>query len=127
VLVDARKLLTPEGLAIHAIDYSDHYARSHSGLSRFNFLTFSSADWGKYNPSLHYVNRLRHSEFVRLFNEAGYELVLNQPTVAAADESILRQLADEFKELSVDDLFTLRAWVVGRRSGLPAGGLPAAV
>lgn len=107
-------MLKPDGLAIHAIDYSDHYARSHAGLSRFNFLTYSAAEWQRYNPSMHYVNRLRHSQFQRLFREGGYELVLDEPTVRPAELEVVSRLAPEFAGFDRDDLFTLRSWLVAR-------------
>lgn len=112
VLNTSRGLLAPGGVAIQAIDYSDHYARSHVGLSRFNFLTFSAKAWRKYNPGLHYVNRLRHSEFVRLFRGAGYAIALDEPTVSAHDPDILQRRSSEFTSFDHDDLFTLRSWIV---------------
>jgi hypothetical protein len=112
MLSTSRGLLAPGGVAIQAIDYSDHYARSHAGLSRFNFLTFNAEAWRRYNPGLHYVNRLRHSEFVRLFRDAGYVIARNEPTVSAHDPDILQRLSSEFKSFDHDDLFTLRSWIV---------------
>lgn len=117
-------LLTPEGVAIHAIDYSDHYARSHPGLSRFNFLTFSAEAWHKYNPSLHYVNRLRHSEFVRILRDAGYEIALDEQTAGAPEPEVLKRLSSEFESFSHDDLFTLRAWIVATAVARQSASMP---
>jgi len=114
VLAHARNLLTADGVSIHSIDYSDHYARSDRNLSRFNFLRFSSAAWQNYNPDLHYVNRMRHSELVRCFVNAGFEIIFNQTTVTEPEEDILQDLAEEFKSFSIEDLFTQRSWIVGR-------------
>lgn len=118
-------LLAPQGVAIHAIDYSDHYARSHPGLSRFNFLTFSADAWHKYNPSLHYVNRLRHSEFVRIFRDAGYAITLDEPTAGAREPEILERLSSEFESFSHDDLFTQRSWIVATAVARPSVSMPA--
>lgn len=114
LLAASSAMLRPGGLAIHAIDYSDHYARSHPGLSRFNFLTYSSAQWEHYNPRLHYVNRLRHSQLVQLFCESGYDLALCEPTTSPIEPKILKHLAPEFNGFDRDDLFTLRSWLVAR-------------
>ena len=107
-------LLGHRGLSVHAVDYSDHYARSQAGLSRFNFLTYSDAQWKRYNPSLHYVNRLRHSQLVRLFTDAGFNVLCEEPTVNAPEVNIIESLADQFRGLEPADLFTQQAWLVCR-------------
>lgn len=107
-------MLKPTGFCIHLVDYSDHYARSDARLSRFNFLRFNSRDWARYNPSLHHVNRLRHSQYVELFHQAGYQLTIAEPTQQMPEMEILRELAPEFSGFGVEDLFTLRATIVGR-------------
>lgn len=89
------------------IDYQDHYSYFDSNLSIYNFLRFSSKEWEKYNCSLHYQNRLRHSDFVRLFEQSGLKILeCNSCGVSMEQESILKSipLADEFKQYDFDDL-----------------------
>ena len=57
------------------IDYEDHYAYSDRGLSPYNFLYYTDAEWAKYSPSLHYQNRLRHRDYLELFAEQGLEVL----------------------------------------------------
>jgi len=66
--------LAPGGLSLHSIDYNDHYARD-GGVSRYNFLQFSDEDWKPFNANMHYVNRLRHSEYIKLMADAGLAIV----------------------------------------------------
>jgi hypothetical protein len=56
----------PGGTTTHSIDYSDHCVRSDAQVCRSNFLRFSDSQGAKYNSSLQYVNRLRHSDYLRL-------------------------------------------------------------
>lgn len=112
-------LLGYGGISIHAVDYSDHYARSQAGLSRFNFLTYSDAQWKRYNPSLHYVNRLRHSQLVRLFTDAGFDVLCEELTVNTPEANIIVSLADQFRGLEPADLFTQQAWLVCRHRNSP--------
>ena len=63
------------GITTHSIDYSDHYARSDGSLSRFNFLKYYDAQWRPFNSGRQYVNRLRHSDYVRMFREAGFTIL----------------------------------------------------
>ena len=104
--------MKPDGVTIHFIDYSDHYARDNGELSRFNFMTFTERQWQQYNPDLHYVNRLRHSEYIELFINARLKPVIVDATVENVQQEIINKLAPEFRAFSVDDLFTLRAKVV---------------
>lgn len=112
VLVEAKRLLKPGGLCVHCIDYGDHYARSDTGLSRFNFLTYTERDWRPFNSRYQYVNRLRHSQYLKLFAEAGMKLIRDEPDVVPAQQPILDRLAPQFREFDVPDLFTIRATIV---------------
>jgi hypothetical protein len=109
ILLDALRKVT-RGLTVHNIDYSDHYARSDGSISRMNFLRYSSKQWRKFNSGKQYVNRLRHSDYVRLFKEAGFEIV---------DESVMRGepidgIAEEFRRYEPGDLFAMKGRIVAR-------------
>ncbi len=112
VLIAARLLLGPGGRMIHLVDYGDHYGRGSGGLSRFNFLTYTSSAWRPFNSEFQFVNRLRHSQYLRLFAEAGLLVDEIEADVEPAESAILESLAPEFAHLEVDDLFTLRALIV---------------
>lgn len=115
----AHALLTPAGLSLHLIDYGDHYARSDNGLSRFNFLTFTEEGWEPYNSRFQYVNRLRHSDFLGLFEESGLHVEHAEPDVEPVQPQILENLAPQFRGRELEDLFTVRALVVAKRKGEP--------
>jgi len=112
LLVEVKRLLKPGGLCVHCIDYGDHYARSDNGLSRFNFLTYTERDWQRFNSQFQYVNRLRHSQFIRLFTVAGMKLLRNEPDEVPPEQPILERLAPQFREFDITDLFTIRATIV---------------
>lgn len=97
------------GITTHSIDYTDHYARSDSGISRLNFLKYSDQEWKPFNSGMHYVNRLRHSDYLRLFREAGFNIV-EESTVngEAPDFSV----APQFRRYTPDDLFALKGRIV---------------
>jgi hypothetical protein len=101
---------TTTGITTHSIDYSDHYARSDGHVSRFNFLRFSDADWSKYNSGMQYVNRLRHSDYLRLFRQAGFTILEESSTLADPPADL--PIADQFRNYAPADLFALRGRVV---------------
>ena len=94
------------GVSLHSIDYSDHYARG-GGVSRYHFLQFSEGEWHPYNSGMHYVNRLRHSQYVRVMMDAGFA-VIDEDTYAE-DLPTGMVIAPEFKNFDPADLRVMRA------------------
>ncbi len=114
LLSTCRHLLKSNGMTVHCIDYSDHYARGDNGLSRFNFLTYTERDWVQFNSPFQYVNRMRHSQYLSLFSEAGMRLVNVESDRVSPQRPILDCLAPQFEKFDVDDLFTIRAMIVAQ-------------
>lgn len=107
ILVEGRRLLKDTGAAIHFIDPSDHFQHQDKSISRTNFLRFSAAEWERIagNPFA-YTNRLRASELVRLFEEAGFRVTRKE---TAVDPQGLRDgfpLHPSFAGFDLDDLCT---------------------
>ncbi len=76
-------MLRDDGLISVQIDYQDHYAYFDSGISVYNFLKYSERAWSLVNPGLHYQNRLRHRDYLELFEAAGFEVVEERRTEGA--------------------------------------------
>ncbi len=72
---EVRRVLKPTGVVSAKIDYTDHYAHTDPSISLLNFLNFSEAEWEKHNHACHYQNRLRHSDYRRLFIDCGFEVI----------------------------------------------------
>jgi hypothetical protein len=53
-------------------------------------LYYADEEWEKYNPSLHYQNRLRHRDYVELFAQQGFEVL--EERRLESDERTLVQL-----------------------------------
>jgi hypothetical protein len=70
-------------------------------------LKYSSREWKKYNPSLHYQNRLRHSDYLSLISQTGFKIVKEvQRQQNKIDKETLSkiEIAEEFKSYDFDDL-----------------------
>ena len=102
------------GITTHSIDYSDHYARSDGNLSRFNFLKYDDAQWRPFNSSWQYVNRLRHSDYVRLFREAGFAILEESSVPGEPSAEIVDNVAPRFRQYEPADLFALRGRIVAQ-------------
>lgn len=96
ILRASRTFLRAGGLSIHSIDYSDHYARG-GNVSRYNFLTYDDAEWRAYDSRFQYVNRLRHSEYLGLHDDAGLEVVDVETYSEELPAAVSTNLADRFR------------------------------
>jgi SAM-dependent methyltransferase len=90
VLAECRRLLRPDGMMSVRIDLQDHYSYVDRSVSRYNYLRFSERAWRLANSSVHFQNRLRYPDYVRLAREAGLEVV---------SESLSRPSADDLEAL----------------------------
>jgi len=116
---ECRRLLRPGGAFSCRIDLQDHYSYFDRSLSRYHFLRFSDRTWGLANSPLHYQNRLRSPDYLRLVREAGLEIVSETPS-GPSDEgrAELRELplAPRFRNgYSVDELGVTILSFVARR------------
>ncbi|HET7807443.1 MAG TPA: class I SAM-dependent methyltransferase [Gaiellaceae bacterium] len=114
------RLLRAGGAFSCRIDLQDHYAYFDRSLSRYNFLRFSDGAWRLVNSPLHFQNRLRSSDYLRLVREAGLELAVERPS-GPSDEgrAELRSLplAERFRGYAEDDLgVTVLSFVALRRA-----------
>ncbi|HEY7018628.1 MAG TPA: class I SAM-dependent methyltransferase [Gaiellaceae bacterium] len=74
------RLLRPGGAFSCRIDLQDHYAYFDRSLSRYHFLRYSDRTWSVVNSPLHFQNRLRSPDYLRLVRDAGFELVVERPS-----------------------------------------------
>jgi SAM-dependent methyltransferase len=84
------RVLRPNGAFSCRIDLQDHYSYFDRSLSRYNFLRFSEGAWRLVNSPLHFQNRLRAPDYLRLVRDAGFELVVERPS--GPDERGLAEL-----------------------------------
>lgn len=75
ILRESHRILKPGGLMWHNVDYTDHYSHTHPGLSHVNFLRYGPTFWKLVGQNdILYLNRLRRSDYIRAFEEAGFTI-----------------------------------------------------
>lgn len=73
---NCRRYLKPNGLMVHGIDLKDHI----NPLNPLGFYKYSDSQWLTLSSgSIFYVNRLRHPDFIGLFERHGFEIVECDP------------------------------------------------
>jgi SAM-dependent methyltransferase len=120
ILAATRRTLAPGGVVSCLIDMHDHYIYSDPHLSAYNFLRYPSWLWRLLNPPLGWQSRLRHSEYLELFAQAGYEIVADdaqRPDEAAVRALARMHVARQFRGLDLIDLGTTATHLVARLAG----------
>lgn len=119
ILVECHRLLKPGGIASSVIDMQDHYSYFDTNISCYNFLKFSDNLWRVIDNSLQFQNRLRYSDYIKLFEQSGLEIIaqdVNRPT--STELKILRNLSLSSKfqgKYALEDLGIKVAKVVTRK------------
>lgn len=113
------RVTAPGGLHLHQIDFRDHrnFARP------LEYLTIDNAEFDRVFTSTQGEcgNRWRHSQFLRAFACAGFDVSKFEPNVFAPADyqaAIRARLAPEFATLTDEDLRILSGQVVARRLGV---------
>ncbi len=50
-------------------------------IGPYNYMLFSDGAWGQFNPPSHYQNRGRHSQYINLFERAGFAVLKAEPLI----------------------------------------------
>ena len=79
---EARRLLATDGLTIHRIDLSDHFAHADPSISTVHFLRFDERQWQFWAGNrFAYHNRLRVNDFEALFEQVGLSLLSRRTSI----------------------------------------------
>jgi SAM-dependent methyltransferase len=115
ILRECHRILKDDGLISLLIDYKDHYAYFDRAISVYNFLRYSDRVWAFFNPALHYQNRLRHRNYLELFEMEGFEILKsNCIDGTVADLEIIERLPIDkrFRTYSSEELSVRSSHVI---------------
>lgn len=120
MLREAYRTLRPGGLTYHVIGMFDHYTTVDPTITKVNFLKFSDLTWrilGQNKVFFH--NRLRESEFISLFQEAGFEIVDRRSEVDEVSLKALEtmRLNTKYRNFDKRDLATYGGIITARKIG----------
>lgn len=115
ILAEGLRVLAADGLLVHFVDFSDHFAQSDPRIPLVNFLRFSEEQWARWAGNRYaYHNRLRVDEFLAVLHRAGAEIRALEPAVDARSLDALRDglpLDARFAGKPHDTNATINAWV----------------
>jgi SAM-dependent methyltransferase len=123
IFKEGNRVIKNGGSFIHRIDYSDHFSHSDKSISSINFLQFTDSEWDKIAGNRYmYMNRLRHDDFLALFNEANHNILLQEPNTDKKIPDLMNsqglQLDQRFLSKPQSVLATTGSWFVSQYNGL---------
>lgn len=92
IMKECYRIMKPGGIMSNVIDYRDHWSFFDNSISVYNYLQYSDKEWNKLNPSIMYQNRMRHSDYIKIINDAGFEILEEVPDFP--DENEINLLKD---------------------------------
>lgn len=96
IFSELHRTLKDDGIVSAVIDYSDHYAHTDKTISLLNYLKFDENTWERYNHNCHYQNRLRHYDYVKIFNRCGF--VVMEEKLIFLENNIPTEIMEAFKD-----------------------------
>jgi hypothetical protein len=90
----------------HIIDYADHYFYADASISLFNFYKYSERRWRWLNPANHFQNRLRHSDFEKMFHELDWQPIETRSGTVPPEALRTVSLDPLFRRYDSQDLLT---------------------
>lgn len=122
ILKEGNRIIKDKGLFVHRIDYSDHFSHSDKNISSINFLKYSDKQWARFSDNRYmYMNRLRHDDFINLFESIGQIIIATQLEKNQQVYELLSdgsfQLNDRFSSKPKDVLAITGGWIVSKKNG----------
>lgn len=117
IFLEGNRIIKETGLFVHKIDYSDHFSHSDSRISDINFLQYSDRVWRFYAGNrFMYMNRLRHDDFLEIYDDIGHHIVECQPRRSPSAKMVLEfnrlRLSEEFRKKDFNVLEITGAWII---------------
>ena len=119
ILEEGNRIINEDGLFIHLIDYSDHFSHCDPNISAINFLQYSDDQWNKYAGNRYmYMNRLRHDDFIDLFESVGHDIVKAKTFASERAKQLLQDnipLDRQFQNKSPETLSIKSSWIISEK------------
>ncbi|WP_010254895.1 hypothetical protein [Treponema primitia] len=120
ILEEGNRIVVSDGLFINYIDYGDHFFTTDKSISKINFLQYSDKAWRKYAGNRYmYVNRLRHDDFLALFEKASHTIVAAEPVIDKMAQKLLEEeslhLDQRFITKNKETLGIVGSWIITKK------------
>lgn len=119
IFEEGNRIVKPDGLFVHLIDYSDHFAHTDKTITVINFLQYSDEEWDRFASNRYmYMNRLRHDDYQEIFQNVGHQVVETEPVTDERAEILLSSgtfpITKRFASKDHEILAIKNSWFVSR-------------
>lgn len=112
IVGEFQRIVKPGGINSHFIDMSDHFAHLDQSITIYNFLRYSKTQWALIDNSVQPQNRMRLSDYKKLYKAAGIE-VLHEEVRPGDHEALNRvKLHKDYAHYSPEDVVISHAHLV---------------
>lgn len=115
ILREFMRVLKPGGYMNHFIDMSDHFAHFDSSITIYNFLKFSERQWRWIDNSIQPQNRMRLSDFRRMYGELKIGIEEELPREGDVDALHKVKLHPMWSGYAEEDLATSHVTLLSRK------------
>ena len=120
IMKESYRILSYQGIMSITIDYQDHWSYFDRSISVYNMLQYEEEEWKRFNPTMHYQNRLRHCDYIKIFEEAGFyikEIRTKEVQQKDREDRMSIKLATCFSKYTFEELLIRNAhFVLAKRN-----------
>lgn len=112
ILKKFRRLIKPNGVMIHFIDMSDHFAHFDKSITIYNFLKYNDRQWRIIDNSIQRQNRMRFRDYKQMYREL--EIPVTEEDYISGDIKKLEEiiLDGKFKKYSKEELAISHGYLI---------------
>lgn len=114
ILKEFRRIIRPDGMMTHTIDFTDHYSHADPAITDFNYLQFGNRQWMRHNPGIHFQNRLRTRDFRRLIEDADFDVSECEEWGGRPSELDRTAVHPDFKHYRREELLVIGANLIAK-------------
>lgn len=115
ILVELKRVIkNPGGNFSHAIDMSDHFSHLDKNITAINFLKFNERQWKRIDNSIQPQNRLRQSDFIKMYCELNIPAEIISANSAPVNSLNAIVLSEKYKNYKPEDLRVIQTHIVSR-------------
>lgn len=114
ILREFKRIARPGGIMSHFIDLTDHFSHLDKSISKFNFLKFSPGTWQWIDNDVQPQNRLRITDYRKIYEEEGVPIEEEQNERGSREELFTIEPHQYYQTISTEDLLVSHSYLVSR-------------
>ncbi len=114
ILNEFQRIAHQGGIMSHFIDLTDHFSHLDKSISKLHFLKFSNRQWKWIDNSIQPQNRLRITDYRRIYKERGIPIDVEQNEYLPQEELANITIDKSFQDISENDLLVGHSYLVSK-------------